>query len=92
MNTTVTRQGANHTFHLIMTVLTLGAWGMLVWPVAALIGRRTKVTHHGIAHNPYAPDPRAVSVPVGPQPNAVNPYNGQAYYDPHKAVPYWGAR
>lgn len=47
MSTVTTRRGANHTFHLIMTVLTFGLWGIFVWPIAALIGRRTKVTYPG---------------------------------------------
>jgi hypothetical protein len=47
MSTVTTRRGANHTFHLIMTVLTFGLWGLFVWPIAALIGRRTKVTYQG---------------------------------------------
>jgi hypothetical protein len=45
MSTVTTRRGANHTFHLIMTVLTFGLWGLFVWPIAALIGRRTRVTY-----------------------------------------------
>lgn len=68
-----TRRGANHTFHLIMTVLTFGMWGLFVWPIAAAMGRKQTVTHQYPAYNAHY---------VVPQPNAVNPYNGQAYYDP----------
>lgn len=75
MHTTTTRRGANHGLHLIMTVLTFGMWGLFVWPVAAAMGRKQTVTHHGVS-----PVPIAYQAPQ--QPNAVNPYNGQAYYDP----------
>jgi hypothetical protein len=71
MSTVTTRRGANHTFHMAMTVLTFGLWGLFVWPIAALIGRRTKVTYPPVAN----------TAQYLHQPNAVNPYNGQAYYD-----------
>jgi hypothetical protein len=71
MSTVTTRRGANHTFHLIMTVLTFGLWGLFVWPIAALIGRRTRVTYP--THNAH-------------QVNAVNPYNNQPYWDHTKAA------
>jgi hypothetical protein len=70
MSTVTTRRGANHTFHLIMTVLTFGLWGLFVWPIAALIGRRTRVTYP----------------PMVQRANAVNPYNNQPYWDHTKAA------
>lgn len=91
MNTQVTRRGANHTFHLIMTVLTLGAWGLFVWPIAAIIGRKETVRHHGYPAAPLtAPMPppaqRAPYALPQPQPNAVNPYNGQPYFDARQGL------
>lgn len=41
---TVERRGANHTLHLILSLLTCGLWAVTGWPVAALMGRKT-VTH-----------------------------------------------
>lgn len=64
------RRPCNHTLHLILTVLTFGMWAP-VWLVAALMGRKETVTYPTYA------------VPA-PQPNAVNPYNGHAYYDPSR--------
>lgn len=37
----VERRGANHGLHLVMTVLTMGLWGVFVWPLAAMLGRKT---------------------------------------------------
>lgn len=46
---TVTRRGANHGLHLVLSVLTLGVWAFTGWPVAAAMGRRT-VTRSPIPH------------------------------------------
>lgn len=66
------RKQCNHTLHLILTVVTFGMWTP-VWLVAALLGRKETVSYTG-----------PVPLPA-PQPNAVNPYNGHAYYDPSRS-------
>lgn len=80
MNRYTHRKQCNHTLHLILTVLTFGMWAP-VWLVAALMGRKETVTYPtyppGLAHG------ATYAVPA-PQPNAVNPYNGHAYYDPSR--------
>lgn len=43
----VTRRGANHTLHIIMSVLTCGLWAVTVWPIAAIMGRKTRSTAYG---------------------------------------------
>lgn len=40
--TTTTRRGANHTLHLVLTICTCGMWAFTGWPIAAIMGRRTK--------------------------------------------------
>lgn len=54
MSTSVirTRKRTSHTFHLIMSILTLGAWAVFVWWPLAIwhkIGPRQRATieHHG---------------------------------------------
>ncbi|GAA2112508.1 hypothetical protein GCM10009759_55280 [Kitasatospora saccharophila] len=44
--TVVTRRGANHGLHLFLTIITAGLWAITGWPIAAIIGRRTKTTTH----------------------------------------------
>lgn len=52
MSTSVSyqRKRTNHTFHLLMTVLTFGFWGLFIWIPMILwnkFGPREKVvTHH----------------------------------------------
>lgn len=66
MNSYTVRKPCNHGLHLFLTIITLGMWGVFVWPWVALYGRRETVTY------PAHPTP---------QPNAVNPYNGRPYWD-----------
>lgn len=84
MHTTTTRRGANHGLHLFLSIITFGMWAVTGWPIAAAMGRRQTVTHHGASPAwsgiPVRPGHPAYQAPQ--QPNAVNPYNGQAYYDP----------
>lgn len=44
----VTGHRPNHVLHLILTVLTLGVWGLLVWlPVCAFGGEKRRVLRLG---------------------------------------------
>jgi hypothetical protein len=38
----VTKRGANHGLHLVLSILTAGLWAVTGWPIAALMGRKTK--------------------------------------------------
>jgi hypothetical protein len=40
--TVVTKRGANHGLHLVLTILTGGVWAITGWPIAAMMGRKTK--------------------------------------------------
>lgn len=40
----VERRGANHTLHIILTILTCGLWAITGWPIAAAMGRKTVTT------------------------------------------------
>ncbi|MFJ4623050.1 hypothetical protein [Streptomyces sp. NPDC088812] len=50
-----TRRGANHSFHVIMSILTCGMWAIFVWPIAAIMGRKTKVVTQPQAYYPPPP-------------------------------------
>lgn len=76
MNSYTVRKPCNHGLHLFLTVITLGMWGIFVWPFVAIYGRRETVRHQ-----PASPVQRAPYQLPMPQPNAVNPYNGQPYFD-----------
>ncbi|MFM9649942.1 hypothetical protein [Streptomyces galilaeus] len=38
----VTKRGANHGLHVFLTIITCGLWAVTGWPIAALMGRKTK--------------------------------------------------
>lgn len=38
----VEKRGANHGLHLVITILTGGLWALTGWPIAAMMGRKTK--------------------------------------------------
>lgn len=38
----VTKRGANHGLHLFLTIITGGVWAITGWPIAAMMGRKTK--------------------------------------------------
>jgi len=38
------KRGANHTLHLILTICTCGVWGLIGWPIAAILGRKKTIT------------------------------------------------
>ncbi|MEU5361148.1 hypothetical protein ACFY9R_26690 [Streptomyces albidoflavus] len=40
--TVVTKRGANHGLHLFLSFITLGLWAITGWPIAAMLGRKTK--------------------------------------------------
>jgi hypothetical protein len=77
------KRGANHVFHAIMTVLTCGMWGLFVWPIAAMIGRKstTSVQYAPPVQYPVqyqAPPQYLPQVPPhqAPVPPGHNPYMG----------------
>lgn len=53
----VTKRGANHTLHIVLTICTCGMWAITGWPIAAIMGRKTKTTAY----------PAAGYLPPGPQ-------------------------
>lgn len=73
--TSTTRRGASHGLHLVLTVLTCGMWAITGWPIAAIMGRRTKqkvwVPEAPPAGQPYhygPPQHPGGAGPHGPQP------------------------
>jgi hypothetical protein len=62
---TVEHRGANHGLHLVLTILTCGVWAITGWPIAAMMGRKTKTVTR-------APQPMMMQ----PQPS---PYPPQQY-------------
>lgn len=91
MSSYTVRKPCNHGLHLFLTIITMGMWGMLVWPWVAIYGRRETVRHHGYPSAPLTgqyPPPvrRAPSALPMPQPNAVNPYNGEPYFDARQGL------
>lgn len=82
MNGYTVRRPCNHGLHLFLTVITLGMWGIFVWPFVAFYGRRETVRYPG----PVPPAQRAPYQLPMPQPNAVNPYNGEPYFDARQGL------
>jgi hypothetical protein len=75
-----TRRGANHGLHLALTLLTCGMWAITGWPIAAIIGRRTRVRVYGQAPIAWFPPPPPVAVAVRPPHQTLpdyNPYRSQ---------------
>lgn len=76
----VERRGANHTLHLILSLLTCGLWAVTGWPVAAAMGRRTvtRMSGHEIRFDPRVGAYQAL-YPVPGQPDEMvwNPYSGR---------------
>lgn len=77
--TVVTRRGANHTLHVILTVCTCGLWAITGWPIAAIMGRKTKTTA-------YTPDPQLHPPQQYGPPPGQQPYYGppQQQYPPQQ--------
>ncbi|MFD1832417.1 hypothetical protein ACFSJS_22615 [Streptomyces desertarenae] len=42
--TVVHKRGANHGLHIFLTIITCGLWAITGWPIAAIMGRKTKTT------------------------------------------------
>lgn len=77
----VTRRGANHGLHIVLTILTCGLWAITGWPIAAMMGRKTVVTAPPPYQQPYGPPPGQYP----PQP----PY-GQPYPPQQRPPASWG--
>lgn len=81
-NSYTVRKPCNHGLHLFLTIITLGMWGIFVWPFVAIAGRKETVRFNGHPAAPFTgPYP-----PQAPPANAVNPYNGNLYYDPGQGI------
>lgn len=76
--TVVHKRGANHGLHLMLTILTCGLWAITGWPIAAIMGRKTKTTYIPQAAPPPYQQPGAYP-PPGYQP----PPPGQQYPPQH---------
>lgn len=78
---TVQKRGANHGLHLVLTFCTFGLWAVTGWPIAAMLGRRTKTVNYGPQQLPY--QSTGYSTPVQMQQGAYVPQPGaQPYYPP----------
>jgi hypothetical protein len=40
----VTKRGANHGLHIVLTICTCGLWAITGWPIAAAMGRKSTQT------------------------------------------------
>lgn len=91
MSSYTVRKPCNHGLHLFLTIITLGMWGVFVWPFAAVMGRKETVRFDGYPAapltGPYPPPVRRAPYALPqPQPNAMNPYNGQPYFDARQGL------
>lgn len=77
----VTKRGANHGLHVVLTILTCGLWAFTGWPIAAILGRKTRTTVHQPPPGYYPPPGQP---PYGPPPGT--------YYPPQQQPPIgqWG--
>lgn len=75
----VEKRGANHTLHIVLSILTCGMWAITGWPIAAMMGRKTTTTVPT-----YQPP-----VPPGYYPPPPQQY-GQPPQQPYQAPPYQG--
>ena len=53
--TQVVRRGANHGLHLVLTLCTCGLWAVTGWPIAAILGRKTRTTVYPAVYPQYPP-------------------------------------
>ena len=72
----VEKRGANHTLHIILSVLTCGIWAITGWPIAAAMGRKQVTTT-------YAPPPQQL-----PPPQQAHGYPPQQPYGQQQPGPY----
>lgn len=84
-NRVTTRKQCNHMLHLVLSIITFGMW-LPVWAVMAVVGRKETVTYPTYPPELVQGATYAVPAPylTASEPNAVNPYNGQRYYDPSR--------
>lgn len=86
--TQVTRRGANHGLHIVLTICTCGIWAITGWPIAAMMGRKTRTTVYPgpQQYAPPPPQPYPPQQPYGypPQPG-FGPPPGQ--YPPPQQPP-----
>lgn len=76
---TVERRGANHTLHLILTICTGGLWAVTGWPIAAMMGRKTRTVGHA---------PMVTVQQINMQPGQYMPQPGQQPYYGQPQQPY----
>lgn len=80
----VTKRGANHGLHVVLTILTCGIWAITGWPIAAAMGRKTTTVYNNQVPPPqgYFPPPGQQTPPWGQQ--SAPPGYG---YPPQQATP-----
>ncbi|MET7560586.1 hypothetical protein ABZS95_10315 [Streptomyces sp. NPDC005479] len=81
----VEKRGANHTLHLILSLLTCGLWAITGWPIAAAMGRKTvtKVPTYQPPQQAYYPQQYG-------QPQQYPPPQRYPQQQPYQAPPYYG--
>lgn len=67
----VEKRGANHTLHLVLTLLTCGLWAITGWPIAAIMGRKRTV--RGPAQPQFYPQYIQQPPPQQPPPGQYPP-------------------
>lgn len=92
------KRGANHTLHVVLTVLTCGIWAITGWPIAAILGRKTTTTVQPMQQLPpagaYGPPPpgtgpQAYGYQPPPAPR-LQPEPQQQYPPGQQHPPYYG--
>ncbi|MEU5979401.1 hypothetical protein [Streptomyces sp. NPDC047315] len=79
----VQKRGANHTLHIILSIVTCGLWAITGWPIAAAMGRKT-VTTAPMYQPPQQQGYPPQQVPPG-QPYGQQPYGQPGYgYPPQQ--------
>lgn len=96
----VQKRGANHTLHIVLTVVTCGLW-LPIWALASMAGRKTKTVTYGqtqppqlpyqssgyqVQQVPYVPQPG--QQPYYPQPQPQQPWP-QAWEPQQPEQPYY---
>ena len=81
----VEKRGANHTLHLILTLLTCGIWAITGWPIAAAMGRKT------VTRVPTYQPPQQAYYPPQQHPQQYGqPHQQYPPQQPYQAPPYYG--
>ncbi|WNI15590.1 hypothetical protein [Actinacidiphila sp. ITFR-21] len=63
----VTKRGANHTLHIVLSIATCGLWAVTGWPIAAILGRKTRTTVYQPPAGYYPPPGQSYGPPPGAQ-------------------------